>query len=128
MKTNKLEFNQKTTQMTENQEVTKKLTIVDELQYQLKIAKAIEIIEIERKYRACSFIDLTGELINLGSTCSGYTLDNLKHFKEIYTIVFDKKIVNKEWLKVFKALKVYCNIDADKYWDLKRSIEREVAE
>ena len=100
--------------------------MVEELEYQLKIAKAIEIMEIESYTRVCSYFDLRDELIILGSNYSGYTLDNLKHFKELYTIVYDKKIVNKEWLKIFKALKVYCSIDTDKYWDLKRSIEREV--
>ena len=119
-------INQKNRQMTENQHITKKLTIVEELEYQVKIAKAIEIIEKEAINPICLYTDLTGEKITLGGNRNRFTIDNLKHFKELYTIVYDKKINNKEWLKVFKAVKIYNNIDSDKYWDLKRTIELEV--
>ena len=119
-------INQKNRQMTENQHITKKLTIVEELEYQVKIAKAIEIIEKEAINPICLYTDLTGVKITLGGNRNRFTIDNLKHFKELYTIVYDKKINNKEWLKVFKAVKIYNNIDSDKYWDLKRTIELEV--
>lgn len=112
--------------MAENQHITKKLSIVEELQYQVKIAKAIEIIENETINPICFYTDLTGEKITLAGNRNTFSIDNLNHFKELYNIVYDKKIDNKEWLKVFKAVKIYNNIDSDKYWDLKRSIELEV--
>ena len=85
-------INQKNTQMAENQHITKKLSIVEELEYQFKIAKAIEIVEKEAINPICLYTDLTGEKITLGGNRNRFTIDNLKHFKELYTIVYDKKI------------------------------------
>ena len=100
----------------------KNLTTTQKLERQLKIAKSFEIVELARIENTCKFNDLVGSEINIFDRT---WIDNISEFKAIFKICFGKKIEKKEWLKLFKAIKVWKE-NKDEFFQMNRQICNEI--
>ena len=91
------------------------------LQNNMKFAQHFEIVCIEQKNKEYySFTSLALDEVQLFRdkifSFSGLNIQlyEVKHFEEMFEIVFDKKIENKRWIHVIKSMKyVLKHINSD---------------
>jgi hypothetical protein len=102
-----------TTQTLENQLIT--------LKNNMKFAQHFEVVcqgQIKKESfsftsLACSEVKLFDEKIFSFSGLS-FTINDVKHFEEVFEICFDKKIYNEKWIQVIKSMKyVLKHINSD---------------
>ncbi|MAK37915.1 MAG: hypothetical protein CMC15_17280 [Flavobacteriaceae bacterium] len=104
---------------TENEQV---MTKVEMFQEQLKLAKAIEIVEIAFRDKTVRFTSISGDDIDL------FDYEDDKDFCDRYKISFDES-VPKEWKKIMRARNYVTKIEdlnGNNVWELRQAIRKEV--
>tara|TARA_R100000152_G_C6642241_1_gene86453 strand:+ start:287 stop:628 length:342 start_codon:yes stop_codon:yes gene_type:complete len=104
---------------TENEQV---MTKVEMFQEQLKLAKAIEIVEIAFRDKTVRFTSISGDDIDL------FDYEDDKDFSDRYKITFDES-VPKEWKKIMRARNYVTKIEdlnGNNVWELRQAIRKEV--